>query len=240
MNQNRVLIFIPAFNESSTISQVVNQLAQLSRGWDILVVDDGSEDETESEARKSGANVIVLPFHAGGTVAVLTAFLYALDNGYSFAVKVDGDGQHRPEDVDAVLQPVVRGEADICVGSRYLDGNTSFHDSSVKGAGRILSSLLIGRLTGSSKLTDSTSGLRAWNRQALQGLTRVYLGERALPEDSILWLLESVLAMKNGLRMKEVQVKMLPRANGESKSFTKFRMVKYPFRLMKLLLEEAQ
>jgi glycosyltransferase involved in cell wall biosynthesis len=239
LNQDRVLIFIPAFNESQTISRVVKQLAQLSPAWDVLVVDDGSDDETESEARKSGANVIALPFHAGGTVAVLTAFLYALDSGYSFAVKVDGDCQHRPEDVGPVLQPVIGGEADICVGSRYLGGNSSFYDSSVKGAGRMVSSSLIGRLTESSNLTDSTSGLRAWNKEALQVLTRVYLEERVLPEDSILWLVESIIAMKNRLRMKEVKVTMLPRAQGKSKSFTGFRMVKYPFRLMRLLLEET-
>ena len=103
----------------------------------------------------------------------------------------------------------------------------------------MFSSLLIERLIETSKLTDSTSGLRAWNNGALQVLTRAYLEERILPEDSILWLVESVLAMKNGLRMKEVQVTMLPRVHGKSKSFTRFRMIKYPFRLMRLLLEEA-
>jgi len=127
---------IPAYNEEKTIGEVVKRTAKLYPNFDILVINDGSEDETEAKAEKTGVNVLTLPFHTGGTAAVLTGYLVALRQGYNYLVKIDGDGQHKPEDVIRVLQPLAANEADMCVGSRYLTKkNDAMDDSIVKLSG---------------------------------------------------------------------------------------------------------
>ena len=234
---NNILVMIPAYNEENTIEEVVKGVSKLYPDFDILVINDGSEDETEKHAKKAGAIVITLPYHAGGTAAVLTGYLVALKYGYDYLVKIDGDGQHRPEDIERVLQPVIMGRADICVGSRYLANiNEMEEDSIIKIGGRAFSSALVSALT-KRKITDATSGLRAWNRKALHILTNVYLNERRLPDDSVFWLVETIIANEKNLKVMEVPIEVLPRKYGKSKSFSFVKMVKYPFRLVKLLIE---
>jgi len=232
------LVMIPAYNEEKTIGRVVEGVKTLYPDFDILVINDGSEDQTETYAQKAGANVITLPFHAGGTVAVLTGYLVALEHGYQYLVKIDGDGQHKPEDVERVLQPVMKDEADICVGSRYLANTGRIEeDSIVKIAGRIFSSTIVNRMVKNTEITDTTSGLRAWNRKALHNLVYAYLNERKFPDDSVLWIVETIIADKMGLRIKEIPIEVLPRRHGKSKSFSQMKMFRYPFRLIKLLIE---
>lgn len=228
---------IPAFNEEKIIGRVVKGVRELYPNFDILVINDGSEDKTEVEAWRAGANVITLPFNTGGTAAVLTGYLIALKYGYDYLVKIDGDGQHRPEDIERVLQPIIMGGADICVGSRYLAYKIGMkEDSIIKIAGRAFSSALITALT-KRKITDTTSGLRAWNRKALHILTNIYLNERRLPDDSVLWLVETVIASENKLKTEEIAIEILPRKYGKSKSYSFSKMVRYPIRLIRLLME---
>jgi hypothetical protein len=235
---NKILVMIPAYNEENTIEEVVKEVSELYPDYHIIVINDGSEDLTEERAKKAGAIVVALPFHAGGTTAILTGYLVALEYGYDYLVKVDGDGQHRPEDIQRVLQPVITGEADICVGSRYLANKNAVEedDSTIKFAGRAFSSALMTILI-KRRITDTTSGLRAWNRKALRILTNVYLNERKLPDDSVLWLVETIIAKKKGLEIREVPIEVKPRKYGKSKSYSFTKMVKYPFRLITLLTE---
>jgi glycosyltransferase involved in cell wall biosynthesis len=235
---NKILVMIPAYNEENTIEEVVKGVSELYPDYHIIVINDGSEDLTEERAKKAGAIVVALPFHAGGTTAVLTGYLVALEYGYDYLVKVDGDGQHRPEDIQRVLQPVITGEADICVGSRYLANKNAVEedDSIIKFAGRAFSSALMTILI-KRRITDTTSGLRAWNKKALRILTNVYLNERKLPDDSVLWLVETIIAKKKGLEIREVPIEVKPRKYGKSKSYSFTKMVKYPFRLITLLTE---
>jgi glycosyltransferase involved in cell wall biosynthesis len=235
---NKILVMIPAYNEENTIEEVVKGVSELYPDYHIIVINDGSEDLTEERAKKAGAIVVALPFHAGGTTAVLTGYLVALEYGYDYLVKVDGDGQHRPEDIQRVLQPVITGEADICVGSRYLANKNAVEedDSIIKFAGRAFSSALMTILI-KRRITDTTSGLRAWNKKALRILTNVYLNERKLPDDSVLWLVETIIAKKKGLEIREVPIEVKPRKYGKSRSYSFTKMVKYPFRLITLLTE---
>jgi glycosyltransferase involved in cell wall biosynthesis len=229
---------IPAYNEEKTIGEVVKRTAKLYPNFDILVINDGSEDETEAEAEKTGVNVITLPFHTGGTAAVLTGYLVALRQGYNYLVKIDGDGQHKPEDVIRVLQPLVANEADMCVGSRYLaKTNDAIDDSIVKLSGRVFSSTVVSNMIESAKVTDTTSGLRAWNRRALHELARTYLNERSFPDDSVLWLIETIIACRKRLKIKEIPIEILPRIYGKSKSYSFRKMLEYPLRLITLLRE---
>jgi len=236
--KNDTLVMIPAYNEEKTIGNVVKNVRKLYPNFDILVINDGSEDQTEAYAKKTGANVITLPFHAGGTTAVLTGYLVALEHDYQYLVKIDGDGQHKPEDIKRILQPLIAGEADICVGSRYLASTGKVEkDSIVKIAGRVFSSTIVNSIIKNTKITDTTSGLRAWNKKALHSLVHVYFNERKIPDDSVFWIVETIIADRMGLRIKEVPIEVLPRKYGKSKSFSSMKMLEYPFKLFKLLFE---
>ena len=235
---SKVLVMIPAYNEEKTIGEVAEGVRKCYPDFEVLVINDGSEDKTEVQAKKSGVNVITLPFHSGGTSAVLTGYIVALRYGYNYLVKMDGDGQHKPEDVKRVLQPVIANDADVCVGSRYLTNTTKIEDDSiVKIGGRAFSSAVVSSIVKNVDVTDTTSGIRAWNRRALHALTHTYLNERMLPDDSVLWLVETIAASKKRLRIKEIPIKVLPRMYGKSKSYSLMKMIRYPIRLIKLLME---
>lgn len=238
---HRALIMIPAYNEENTIGEVVESVKELYPDFDILVINDGSEDQTESEAMKAGANVITLPLHTRGTPVIVTGYLVALRHYYDYLVKIDGDGQHKPEDVLNVLRPVIEGQADICVGSRYLRRKNNEHnDSLLKFSGRVFSSTIVSNLIKNVKVTDITSGLRAWNRKALKVLIHTYLNERRLPDDSVLWLFETIIASRKKLRIKEIPIEVLPRKYGKSKSYSFVKMLRYPLRLIILLTETVR
>lgn len=232
----KVLIMIPAYNEEATVGEVVESMRALFPEFDVVVIDDGSDDKTVENAKEAGANVVSLPFHCGGSVAIETGYCIATNFGYDYVVKVDGDGQHKPEEVPRLLDPLFRNEADISVGSRYLTVENN-DDSAVKTGGRFFSSTLVSMLR-KMEITDITSGMRAWSRKAIDVLLPIYM-ERKFIEDSVFWVTETLLASKLGLRMKEVSITVLPRRHGKSKSFSKPKMLMYPLRLLTILLEEA-
>ena len=116
----RAIALVPAFNEEGTIASVVAELRAYDAELEILVVDDGSHDRTAAVARAAGARVLRLPFNLGIGGAVQTGFRYAFENDFDLAVRVDGDGQHDPSQLAAVVEPVVRGATNIAVGSRWL------------------------------------------------------------------------------------------------------------------------
>jgi len=222
---------IPAYNESPSVGAVVRSLQGLYPWVDTYVIDDGSSDDTASQARAAGARVVSLPFHVHGSAAILCGYSLAWTLGYDFLVKIDADGQHNPEDLMRLVEPLVNGEADIVVGSRNLS-QLAGKESSLRAGGRVFSSYLISHLVKTVEITDTTSGYRAWNRRCLGILLPLYWGERQLPDDSVLWLTETVLAAGKGIRIAELPIEVLPRAYGKSKSFSLPNMVKYPIRLL--------
>ena len=118
----RRIAIVPAFDEERNIGRVVGELRAFDPGLEIVVVSDGSADRTAEVAEAVGAHVIRLPFNLGIGGAVQTGFRYAYENGYDLVVRVDGDGQHDPGELDRVLAPVLADEADIVVGSRFAGG----------------------------------------------------------------------------------------------------------------------
>jgi len=231
----KVLVMIPAYNEEQTVGRIVKSVMDLHPGFRVVVVDDGSDDGTVKNAAEAGAEVVSLPFHCGGSIAIQTGYLMAARHNFDYLVKIDADGQHKPEEVSKLLNPLLEGEADITVGSRYRTHENNNDHSTVKAGGRLFSSSLVS-LFRKMEITDVTSGMRAWNRKAINVLMDQYR-ERKIVEDSVFWVAETILASKLGLRMKEVAIDVLPRIYGKSKSFSTDKMLMYPVRLITTLIE---
>lgn len=204
-SRERTLVIVPAWNEAENVGNTVNEILALDAGYDIVVVDDGSTDDTAIRAREAGAEVLILPFNMGVGGAMRTGFTYAQRLGYSQAIQVDADGQHNPRDIENVLRGLQ--VADISVGARFAQVG----DYKARGPRRWAMKLLASVLSrvGKTKLTDVTSGFRAANRRAIDQYVHYYpaeyLGDTV---DSL------VSALHAGLTVTQVPVAMRPRAYG--------------------------
>ncbi|ODA41181.1 glycosyltransferase family 2 protein [Desulfosporosinus sp. BG] len=217
----KILAIVPALNEQDNIGSVVRNLKNISPWLDILVIDDGSTDQTAEVARTYGAKVISLPVNLGIGGAVQTGFLYAAKNHYDVALQVDGDGQHRAEEIKKLIDPVLTGQADVTIGSRFL-AKTSYKSAWSRRMGIYLLSKTIQSVV-RMKYTDPTSGFRAYNQKALRVVSTHYSTDYPEP-DSIVTL------VKNGLRVIEVSVEMDARLSGNS-SITPFKSMYYMFKV---------
>ena len=216
MSARRIAI-VPAYNEAQNIGRVVDELRAFDGGFDVVVVSDGSTDATAKVAAEHGAHVVQLPFNLGIGGAVQTGFRYAWENGYELAVRCDGDGQHDPRELPKVLGPVVAGEADIVVGSRFT-GDPGYRSSAVRRVGiRILAAVV--SLIARQRVTDTTSGFQALNRKALALFAADYPHDYPEVEGM-------VMTIKHRLRLQEVPVTMREREHGQS-SITALRSIYY-------------
>lgn len=208
----RTLVFIPAWNEEASVAEVIADVREALPKADILVVDDGSTDATVERAREAGALVASLPFNQGLGAALQTGYLYALRNGYDACAHLDADGQHPAPEVARLLAEVTADRADLVIGSRY-------HAGAVAGTGDYRASFTrrIGisvfrfglTLATRQRFTDTTSGMRAANRRVMALFSKHYSPDFAE--------IESLqLAVRQGMRVEEVPVRMLERAGGSS------------------------
>ncbi len=213
----RVVAIVPAYNEARSLPRLAEALRAHAPGCHVCVVDDGSRDDTADVAASLGFTVLRLPMNLGIGGAVQAGYLWAHERGYDVAVQVDGDGQHDPSFLDALVAPVADGSADVVVGSRFLsDGG--FRSTAVRRAGiRYLSWFL--RLRCGVKVTDPTSGFRAAGRRAIALFARYYPSDYPEPE-------AIALARRAGLRIEERPVQMTERAHGRS-SITALRTLYY-------------
>jgi len=202
-----VVAVVPAFDEEASVGAVVRELLAADPGMEVVVVDDGSTDATGRVAREAGARVLRPTFNLGIGGAVQTGFRYAVLRGASACVQVDGDGQHPAAEVSRVLAPVRAGEADVVVGSRFVERRGD-RSSGARRAGMGLLSLVI-RLRSGRRFTDPTSGLRAYSPAALAWLAERYPED--YPEPQVLAPL-----VRRGLRVVEVPVQMRARSGGRS------------------------
>ena len=208
MVELRGIAIVPALNEEGAIGRVVDEIRAFDPGFEIVVVDDGSVDKTAEVARAHGAHVLRLPFNLGIGGSVQTGFRYAFENGFELAVRVDGDGQHDPAQLEAVVAPVLRGEVDIAVGSRYLERGGGYRSSVTRRLGIRLLARTVSALTG-QRITDPTSGFQALNGKAIALFAADYPHD--YPEVEAL-----VLVKRHRLRLLEVPIAMRPRAAGSS------------------------
>ena len=212
----RVLVLIPAYCEEKKVGGVVSAVLGLFP-YDVLVVNDGSPDGTSSAARAAGAIVLDLPCNLGIGGAVQTGFLYARNEGYDAVVRLDGDGQHDPKDIPRLLEPVLQGEADAAIGSRFL-GETEYRGSIPRIFGIRFFRLLVNVVTG-YRVTDPTSGFFAINRRLIAFYASHYPSD--YPEVDAYILMHRMKA-----RAVEVPAKMFARDEGKS-SITPFRALYY-------------
>jgi glycosyltransferase involved in cell wall biosynthesis len=227
----RTLVFIPAWNEESSIARVIEGVREALPEADLLVVDDGSADATAARAREAGARVASLPFNQGVGAAQQTGYIYALRGGYDIAAHLDGDGQHLPTELARLVKEIEEDRADMVVGSRYSDPAVAQEDdyraSISRRTGQHLFRLIVS-LSTRQRFTDTTSGMRAVNRQAM-----TLFSERYSPEFAEV---ESVQrAVLQGLRVEELPVRMLSRAEGRS-FLTPLRSAFYIFKTLVVLL----
>ncbi len=220
---HRVLIIIPAYNEEETIADVLKDIEAHMKEASVVVVDDGSKDSTALIARKMGVTVLEHPFNMGVGAAVQTGFKYALEYGYHICVQVDADGQHPASEIPKLLEPIRKEEANVVVGSRFLEPS-DYRPSLARGMGIGLFSRVVSAILG-TRITDATSGFRATDLKAMKFLKDVYPDD--YPEVEAL-----VLLHKGGFGIMEVPVKMRLRQGGKS-SITAARSVYY---LVKVLL----
>jgi glycosyltransferase involved in cell wall biosynthesis len=207
----------PALNEEQTVARVVDEIRAFDPGFDIVVVDDGSNDRTAGVAADRGAHVLRLPFNLGIGGAVQTGYRFAFEHGYDVAVQVDGDGQHDPSELPKILGPVLTGEADLCVGSRFT-GPGAYRSSFARRVGIKIFARVVSAVV-RQKVTDTTSGFRAVNRKGIALFAADYPHD--YPEVEA-----TVMCVKHKLRLKEVPVEMRERGGGAS-SITAVRSVYY-------------
>jgi glycosyltransferase involved in cell wall biosynthesis len=220
----RRVAIVPALNEAHTVGRVIAEIRAFDPGLDIVVVDDGSVDGTASVATTAGARVLRLPFNIGIGGAVQTGFRFAFENDYDIAVRLDGDGQHDPAQLRAVLEPVLAGQADIAVGSRFAsDHRGGYRSSRPRRLGIRLLAWVVSRIAG-QRVTDTTSGFQALNRQAIELFARDYPHD--YPEVEA-----TVMVFRHRLRLLEVQVQMRERGGGQS-SITALRSVYYMIKVL--------
>jgi glycosyltransferase involved in cell wall biosynthesis len=204
------LVIIPAYNEQETVGSVVDEISAHAPDFDVVVVDDGSTDQTWAVALSHGARVIRLPFNLGIGGAVQTGYRFAADNAYDIAVQVDADGQHDPRTIHTLLDVLNRREdIGMVVGSRFLDENADgFRSSAPRRVGIRLFGALLSRIVG-SPVTDPTSGLRMVGRAGIELFARDYPHD--YPE------VEAVVMMHaHRLEAIEVPVVMRDRQGGQS------------------------
>lgn len=199
---------IPARNEEENIEETIRSLRRHRPHVDVLVVSDASTDRTSEVAETAGATVVRLPCRLGYGGAVQTGFKYALANGYGYVLQMDADGQHDPASASDLLAPVLLGEADIAIGSRFR-GQLEYRIPPLRRLGMVFFSWIV-RLATGRRFTDPTSGYQAMNRSVFRFFAEGAYASDYPDADTIIWLSLS------GFRIREVPVRMLPRTRGES------------------------
>ena len=219
----KTLVIIPAYNEESSLSGVIEDLRRNCPAADIIVVDDGSSDGTSDVAKRLSVPLLRLPFNLGIGGAMQTGYRHADRHGYDVAIQFDGDGQHLATEIGSLLRPLEEGTTDIAVGSRFLDEN-GYRAPLLRRLGILVFSTVLSSILG-MRVTDTTSGFRAANRRVIRFFAEAYPED--YPEVESL-----VLLHRSGCRIAEVPIRMQERTGGRS-SITPVRSVYY---MVKVLL----
>ena len=203
----KAIVIVPAYNEQDNIRNTLKDLRENGAGADILVMNDCSTDRTEEIMKEEGVNYLSFPVNLGIGGGVQAGYQYARDNGYGIAIQFDGDGQHEAKYLKDLMAPLISGEADIAIGSRFVE-HEGFQSSGARRLGIGILSRLIRVLCG-VKVLDVTSGMRAVNRRFIEEYAEHYAQDYPEPE-ALLY------AGLRKARIREVPVQMKERAGGKS------------------------
>ncbi len=203
----KAIVIVPAYNEQDNIRNTLKDLRENGAGADILVMNDCSTDRTEKILQEEGVNYLSFPVNLGIGGGVQAGYQYARDNGYGIAIQFDGDGQHEAKYLKDLMAPLISGEADIAIGSRFVE-HEGFQSSGARRLGIGILSRLIRVLCG-VKVLDVTSGMRAVNRRFIEEYAEHYAQDYPEPE-ALLY------AGLRKARIREVPVQMKERAGGKS------------------------
>jgi glycosyltransferase involved in cell wall biosynthesis len=221
----KIAAIIPAYNEEKSIADVVNGLNAIDGNnmFSVVpvVINDCSSDNTQQVVDGLNCIAINLPVNLGIGGAVQSGFKYAFDNGYDYAVQVDGDGQHPTQEISRLLQTAIEKNADVVIGSRFID-KQGFQSSAMRRLGINYFKYLNKQLVGVT-VSDSTSGFRLINKKVLSLVTEYYPDEYPEPEAIILYAL-------NKYKIVEVPVIMKERQGGIS-SIGFFSSIYYMFKV---------
>ncbi len=202
------LVLIPAFNEADGIATVIDSIHKAVPDADILVVNDGSRDETASRAKAAGAVVLNHAFNMGYGVTIQTGYKYAYAHGYEYLAQIDGDGQHDPAFIAELLAPVKNGDVDFAIGSRFLWFD-SYRPSFTRRLGILFFRKLVTVIIGRS-ITDPTSGFQAFNRSVMKFFsTDIFPCD--YPDADMLITLNLA-----GFRIRELPVRMFANVSGKT------------------------
>lgn len=213
----KIMTVIPAYNEEKNIYKVVQSVTHYHPEIDVVVVNDGSRDNTCFEAKKAGACVINLPQNLGIGGAVQTGYLYAQKNNYDVVVQIDGDGQHNPKDLSKLIEVIESNTADMAIGSRFIE-KTDFKSGKIRKLGINFFSKFVSFVC-MEDFHDTTSGYRAVNRKVIELFSNYYPND--YPEVETI-----VYASKRNIRIKEISVDMDKRQGGKS-SITPLKSIYY-------------
>ena len=224
-SEKKIAVIIPAYNEAKILGKLIPQISKNVKGQ-IIVVNDGSTDDTISVVKNTQQtleNIHLLnhKVNVGPFVAVQTGVRYGLLKGCEYFIQVDGDGQHPPDKINQLLEPVLREEADLVIGSRYL-ASTDYQTSITRRVGIAGSSKAVSVFSG-VEITDVNSGFRAFNVKSAKKILRDYHSTNTVFEFTL-------KIIKEGLRVKEVPISMEKREFGKSYLSPK-RLFFYPFRI---------
>ena len=227
MDGARILVILPALNEGRSIATTLRGIREQLPDADLLVLNDGSSDDTSAVARAAGAAVLDMPFNLGIGAAVQAGFQFARDYDYDIVLRNDGDGQHAPENNIALLQCLESRDVDVVIGSRFIDARGDYGTPLFRRLGSGILARLLTAIIG-QRVTDPTSGCAAFNRRAINLFAQAYPQDYPEPE-AILML------HRAGLRGAEAPVRMIPRQHGDS-SITPLRSVYYMVKVILAIL----
>ncbi len=224
----KTLLIIPAYNEEENILEVCKKIEQYNKNLDYIVINDGSTDNSLEILKENKIKHINLIHNLGIGGAVQTGYKYAHKNNYDIAIQFDGDGQHDITYLPKLLGPIINGQADMCIGTRYLDKTSSkFKSTAMRRLGKNIISFLI-KISCKENITDPTSGFRAINREIIEIFANEYPIEYPEPETNM------EITMK-GYRVMEVPVSMNERKSGKS-SISIWKSVDYMVKVCLALL----
>lgn len=203
----KTLIIIPAYNESASLEQVIGDIQKNAPNVDYLVINDCSSDKSVDVLKTIGASFIDCPVNLGIGGAVQAGYKYARKNGYDIAIQFDGDGQHDARYIQQMIEVIEQGQADVVIGSRFVQ-KEGFQSSAIRRTGINILSVLIWLMSG-ERIKDVTSGFRAVNKEFITMFSDYYPDDYPEPEVALISIL-------HGGEVMEIPVEMRERTSGVS------------------------